>query len=226
MKTVYESLGDARSRVVFENILKYRATLDWTCLTRSLGEDSPKTQYFVPELQFSEHEVVVDCGAYNGDTVKLFYKNIPGCRVIALEPDERNFESLQKLKLKEFKPVKAGAWSEDTILSFTDKGGGTSSGSIDASGNIEIVVKALDNLSECQSATYIKMDIEGAELKALQGAEKIIKERRPKLAICLYHRPEDFFEIPLYIKSLNPDYNLFLHHHCTYWSWETVLYAV
>lgn len=226
LKTVYDFLEDDRSRLVFENILKYRVTFNWACLKRSLGKDNSETQYFVPELRFSGHEIIVDCGAYIGDTVKLFYKNVPGCRIIALEPDEDNFELLQTLKLEGLKSIKAGAWNEDATLSFSNKGGGTASGSIAASGKAKITVKALDHLPECQSATYIKMDIEGAELKALKGAEKIIREHRPKLAICLYHRPEDFFEIPLYIKELNPDYKLFIHHHCTYWRWETVLYAV
>lgn len=224
LKAVYDLLEDDESRSVFENILKYRVTSDWTYLKRSRGKDNLKNQYFVPELQFSEHEIIVDCGAYDGDTTKRFYKNVPGCRVIALEPDEKNFKTLQQLKLEGLKPIKAGAWSEDTTLTFSSGGAGI--GKIDASGNITIEARALDHISECQSASYIKMDIEGAEMHALKGAEKLIKERKPKLAICIYHRPEDFFEIPFYIKSLNPDYKLSIHHHGDYRRNETVLYAV
>ena len=225
LKDVYDSFEDDRSRFVFENIIKYRVTSDWACLKKSMGKDNLKTQYLVPELQFSEHEIIVDCGAFTGDTAKVFYRNIPGCRVIALEPDEKNFESLRKLKLEGLKPVKAGAWSEDTTLAFSNMGGGTSRGRIATLGSTTIEVKALDHISECQSATFIKMDIEGAELEALKGAENIIKEQRPKLAICLYHRPQDFFEIPLYIKNLHPSYKFFIHHHSCCNS-ETVLYAV
>lgn len=226
LREVYDSLEDDKSRFVFENILKYWSTLDWASLQKSRGTDSTKTQYFVPELPFSDHEVIVDCGAYDGDSAKRFYERIPGCRVIALEPDEANFEVLKKLELEGLIAIKCGAWSEDTILRFSDKGGGTASGAIDGSGGTEIEARALDNLPECQSATYIKMDIEGAELEALKGAEKIIKTNKPKLAICLYHKPQDFFEIPLYIKKLNPDYKLFVHHHHPDRNWETVLYAV
>lgn len=231
LKMVYDSLEDDRSRFVFENILKYRVTRNWTYLRRSKAKDNENTQYFVPEFHFSDHEIIVDCGAYTGDTVERFYKNIPGCRVIALEPEEKNFESLQNLKLEGLKVIKAGVWSEDTTLSFSDEGGGTTGGAISASGNTKIEVKALDHLPECQSATYVKMDIEGAEMEALKGAEKIIKKGKPKLAICIYHRPQDFFEIPFYIKKLNPDYKLFIHHHSyhyhhSYGPCETVLYAV
>lgn len=226
LKEVYDSLEDDRSRAVFENIIKYRTTFYWPYLKKSVGKDNLKNQYFVPELQFSDHEIIVDCGAFNGDTVKRFYKNIPGCRVIAIEPDEKNFELLQKLKLEGLKCIRGGVWSEDTTLTFSDKGGGTAGGAISTSGSTKIEAKTLDRLVECQSATYIKMDVEGAELGALKGAEKTIKEGRPKLAICLYHQPRDFFEIPIYIKKLNPDYKLFVHHHHTCHDWETVLYAI
>lgn len=225
LKKVYNSLENEQSRSVFENILKYRITYNWAYLKNCRTKGYLKNQYLVPELPFSDREVIVDCGAYDGDTAKLFNKKIPGCRIISLEPSEKNFEALQKLKLEGLQPIQAGAWSEDTTLNFSDKGGGSTSGAINASGTAKIIVKALDHLSECQSATYIKMDIEGAELEALKGAEKTIKRQKPKLAICIYHRPQDFFEIPLYIKKLNPNYKLYIYHH-TYEILETVLYAV
>ena len=222
LKMVYDFLGDDRSRSVFENVLKFRTASDWSCLKKSMGKDSVKTQYFVPELPFSDHEIIVDCGAFIGDTAELFYKNIPGCRVIALEPNEKYFELLQQCKLEGLTAINAGAWSEDTTLRFSYEEGEISA--IDSSGNSEIKVVALDHILECRSATYIKMDIEGAELEALKGAENIIRSKKPKLAICLYHKPQDFFEIPLYIKKLNPDYKMFVHHHATYS--DTVLYAI
>lgn len=226
LKEVYDSLEDDKSKVVFENILKYRATSDWACLKRSVSKDDQKNQYFVPELSFSDHEVIVDCGAYTGDVVKCFYKRIPGCKVVALEPEKNNFELLQKLKLQDLQCIQVGAWSEDTVLSFSDSGGGSPNGAISEQGSAKIEVKALDHLKECQSATYIKMDIEGAELEALKGAKNIIMERKPKLAICIYHKPQDFFEIPIYIKKLNPNYKLFIHQHHASYPNETVLYAI
>ena len=76
-----------------------------------------------------------------------------------------------------------------------------------------------------EKVTMIKMDIEGYELKALMGAKQIIKEQKPKLAICAYHTFSHLWEIPLLIKSLNPDYKIYLRHH-TNLDCETVCYAI
>ena len=75
-----------------------------------------------------------------------------------------------------------------------------------------------------EKITFIKMDIEGAEQKALHGAGKIIKKYRPKLAISVYHLPNDIIEIPLMIHNMVSEYQLFLRHHYSN-HWETVLYA-
>jgi FkbM family methyltransferase len=93
-----------------------------------------------------------------------------------------------------------------------------------AGGNIDADVVALDEALKGRRVTFIKMDIEGAELAALKGARLIISGQKPKLAICVYHKFEDIWEIPEYIWSLAPEYSLYLRHHSPL-STETVLYA-
>jgi hypothetical protein len=73
--------------------------------------------------------------------------------------------------------------------------------------------------------TFLKMDIEGAEQSALRGAEKTIKKHRPILAVCVYHKVEDIWEIPTYIHNIMPDYKLYLRHY-THSATETVCYGV
>lgn len=72
---------------------------------------------------------------------------------------------------------------------------------------------------------FIKMDIEGAEIDALTGAQRVIADQKPRLAISAYHKPEHFWEIPLLLRALNPTYTLYFGHH-TPISWESVFYAV
>ena len=69
------------------------------------------------------------------------------------------------------------------------------------------------------------MDIEGAELEALQGGAKLIKKNHPKLAICVYHKPEDIYTIPQLLLEYNPNYTFYLRHY-SLWRSETVLYAI
>ena len=82
-------------------------------------------------------------------------------------------------------------------------------------------------LDDCISdlVTFIKMDIEGAELEALKGSREILKRYRPRLAISLYHKKEDLEEIPVYIKELVSEYKLYIRHYSNA-GVETVLYAV
>ncbi|MEP7063046.1 MAG: FkbM family methyltransferase [Betaproteobacteria bacterium] len=88
--------------------------------------------------------------------------------------------------------------------------------------------RTIDDLvgaQELDRIDFIKMDIEGSELGALQGGEKSLRRWRPKLAISLYHRPEDFFAIPLWLDSLDCGYRYYLDHYSIH-NEETVLYAI
>ncbi|MEK7523076.1 MAG: FkbM family methyltransferase, partial [Patescibacteria group bacterium] len=72
--------------------------------------------------------------------------------------------------------------------------------------------------------TYIKLDIEGFEKKALIGAKKTIKKYKPKLVICSYHNLNDIWELPMLIKKLRPDYKIFLRHYSDFLM-DTICYA-
>jgi hypothetical protein len=78
---------------------------------------------------------------------------------------------------------------------------------------------------EINSITFIKLDVEGAEMETLQSMKELIKNNLPKMAISVYHKPNDMVDIPVYIRSLTDGYNLYLRHHSN-WRWETVLYCV
>ena len=96
---------------------------------------------------------------------------------------------------------------------------------IDKNGLDEVYIESIDNILQGEKATFIKMDVEGAELDSLKGAEKTIQQYKPKLAIAIYHKPEDILEIPQFILSCREDYKLYIRHY-TSCNYETIPYAL
>lgn len=119
--------------------------------------------------------------------------------------------------------IKIGTWDKTGTALFN--GNEESNSGISKYGEMKINVDTLDNILSGELVTFIKMDIEGAELPSLKGAEKVISTSLPKLAICIYHSDTDMLEIPEYIMEEYPNYSLYVRHYKRYAS-ETVLYAV
>ena len=190
-----------------------------------------QNEYFIPEiLSLGEHEVFVDAGAYTGDTISQFlaYVNQRYDQIFAFEPDESNFrkcrEYITKVGSDKIKLYRSGLWDKNQRLSFDSKA--DMSSAVDTDGNYEVDVVALDELLGIgQRISLVKMDIEGAERKALYGMKRLIKEYKPKLAISIYHKAEDIIAIPLYLKQLNPDYRFYLRHSNSY-IYDSILFAV
>lgn len=185
-------------------------------------------QYFdLPQLENKRlpEEVFVDGGSYDGNTSIDFIKwNRGKGYTIAWEPDPDNREKCMRL-LKEneigYDLIPKGLWSEDRELKLkSDK----TSSRISGEGDIKIEVDSIDNLIN-RPVTFIKMDIEGSEYQALLGAQNTISKYKPKLAICIYHKPEDIWELPWLIHEINPEYKFYLRHY-SFADNETVLYAL
>ncbi len=187
-------------------------------------------QYFdLLELKKEKDEVFIDAGAYDGTTSVEFVDWCEGDyeAIYSFEPDinckERCESNFEKHGLQNAFFINKGTWREESILKFAADGG--AGARFSEKGNIEVQVTSIDQVLQGKRATYIKMDVEGSELDSLYGAKKTIKTWHPKLAICIYHKPEDIYEIPKYILELNQDYKFYIRHYCSY-IWETVLYAI
>lgn len=189
--------------------------------------DDLEHQYFDEEIiKFSDHEVFVDAGSYNFGISKLLLKKCGTVQSIyAFEPDANHWESVsQGIQDCGFDPVvflRKGLWSAEGSLSFESN---LSLSHVSEQGGIAIPVTRLDQAVK-EPVTFIKMDIEGSELEALKGAAGHITKDKLKLAICVYHKPEDILAIPEYLLSLVPEYRLYLRHYSFHEN-ETVLYAV
>ena len=197
----------------------------------NISETTLYEQYFDDEIiQFEcDGEFFVDGGAYDLMTSKILSNKTKVNKVYAFEADPANANKIKNtisdnLNLNVELYMK-GLWNKEEILYF-DSGDEMESKitEVGETGNSKIEAIALDDVIN-DKVTFIKMDIEGAELKALEGARKTILKYRPKLAICIYHKLEDMIDIPLYIHKLVPEYKLYMRHYADF-QYDSVLYAV
>lgn len=174
-----------------------------------------------------ESEVFVDCGAYTGDSISGFIKCVNNTykKIYAFEPDKKNYKLLlQNIEDNHWHDVNAydkATGMENGMIFFDECG--TEGSSVSSTGSEQVQVVKLDDFIQ-DKITWIKMDIEGAEMDSLHGAQKLIKDNKPKLAVCIYHKCEDLFTIPQYLHDLVPEYKFKIAQH-RYDIFDTVLYA-
>jgi len=224
-QAAYNLLADHLSKQIFCDRINYCITSSSKYLT-PLRSKSP--QYFAPDLiKLTGEEIFIDGGAFTGDTIAEFLKQTKGDfnKIYAFEPEESKHNDFKELtaRYEHIELLPYGLWSKKEVLRFHAHNDGTSS--VGKDGDIEIPVISIDELLDGRPVTFIKMDIEGVELEALKGAEMSIRKYKPKLAICVYHKPLDIVEIPMYIKKLVPEYKFYFRHYSNNIS-ETVCYAV
>jgi len=234
-----EFIKNSKNAIVFIPNTPYYVEMKQQLISNGFSEDSiicyygsPEltgTEYFdLPYFKPKENEFFIDAGGYNGYSTQSFFNwlgNFCGKSII-FEPNHIQYEVCKNnmQKYDNVKILNKGLWHKKETLKFFCN---DSSGRIDSNGEEIIEAVSLDEelKDEKEPITFIKMDIEGAELNALKGTEGIIREYRPKLAICIYHKPEDVQEIPDLLLNYVPDYKFYIRHY-SYSAWETVLYAI
>lgn len=221
---VFDLLEDIHSKLVYEAAIRQWFDGELAFPKELVSEK----QYFDPGVwSLKEDEVYVDCGAYNGDTIRAFIEQTRGGfrKIYGFELDFKNYEALER----QIKTLE-----QSNRITVYNKGVGNETGAIFYQGEQDCARITRDG-DECNGvickldetigeATLIKMDVEGFELDALMGAEGIIRKHRPRLAICLYHKLSDYYQTPLYLKRIVPDYQFCIRHYTSVET-ETVLYA-
>lgn len=226
---LYQRLGDYRSKLVLVNTLYNWISFDATYI-RDMHESNFKDYYDLDLVACDENEVVVDVGAYTGDSALDYittYRKYK--RIYCYEITPESVESIKK-NLAEYENISIinkGLGSEAGKMFLQTCAQDSSTNGLDESGNgIEIEVATLDE-DVSEKVTLIKMDIEGAEKDALRGCVRHIKEERPKLLICVYHNNTDIFEIPKMIADMRDDYKFYLRSNGLQWApAEIVLFAL
>ena len=229
IKKVYDLLADEESKNTWIALINYKMTQD--CKWLKGISHCEREQYFDPIMNYSDKESFVDCGAYIGDTLDEYNNSLNGKwdNYYCFEADKDVFFELEKYvnskNLQRVELINVGCWNKRDELFFETAGSGSSTIVKNGKG-IKILADSLDNILKDKNITVIKMDIEGAERYALQGASNIIENQHPKMAISIYHSLEDFIQIPLILNEYGRGYKLFIRHYREITDSETVCYAI
>ena len=222
-RLAFDMLSDDKSREDYLNILRFKLSGDVKFLIKAHSE---KMKLYEDVLPLSDNETIMDLGAYDGDTIREFLTVTGGRynKIFAFEPDEKNFRKLERKTeaLENLIRLNIGAWDKKETLYFAKKSGRNSRLE---DGGVPVEFNSVDNIADSE-ITFIKMDIEGAELKALDGAKNTIEKYRPKLYVCAYHRNEDMFSLPFKIKELFDGYKIYFRQHPYIPAWESNFYAI
>ncbi len=227
--TMSQQLADDASREVLIRQLRWRLQMDFEALP--LPVTGPA--YFQSDLLPPRaDELFIDCGAYDGDSLREFLPRMQGnvARTIAIEPDPTSYARLEAGAAElpagtreRVRTLRVAVGRRRRKLRF--EGSGLASAHASGLGSIEVDCVPLDEILDGENPTLVKMDLEGAEIDALLGGENSIRRAGPSMAICVYHCPDHLWSIPLLLRRMLPQHELYLRPH-GYEGWDLVCYAV
>jgi FkbM family methyltransferase len=230
IRQCFALLSDEPSRQEFCDQIEWRYWMN----PEYLPSPTDQGELYYPSDLVAENdqEVLVDCGAFDGDSIRSFIRRGKSFQhLYALEPDTANLEGL-RASLSSYPDgirEKITVWpyalgDKDEVVSFIETHDQASKVTSSNEGTA-IESRRLDSLPWQDQPTYIKMDIEAWEPFALAGGAELIKREMPVLAICIYHRSEHLWQIPNLIHSLAPGYSFYLRRYAED-CWEQICYAV
>lgn len=227
IESCLDILADDRSREVFIRCLRTHLERKPVAIPMNKREE----QYTPEDISLARgYDRFIYCGVSVGEMAGIFGRIGTVEELVCFEPDPNQFKltaeylsAHQEQIARHVTAIPCAVYSHEAIAPFTYSD--TSFGSrILASGTARIQCVTIDHVLPGFLPTIITMDIEGAEIEALKGAEQTIRTSRPDLAICVYHAPHHLWEIPLYLHGLGLGYRLYLRNY-TSLTGETVLYA-
>lgn len=221
LKEVFDLLMDEESKQVF--IGRIKATLNGDVGYLYLTHYK---EYFHPEVCPRPGDILIDGGVGSYVYQQISFSETVGeqGRIVAFEPDPESFkvalETFQRRNCHNLLLLPYGLWDDLGELPFISAGLAShvclevlnSEGSITTIKAKMVTIDHMVSKLKLPKVDFIKLDVEGSELQALRGGIKTILDFRPRMAICLYHRPEHLWEIPLFLKGLDVGYKFFLGH--------------
>jgi FkbM family methyltransferase len=222
-RQLFRNLKDEKSKNTLEKIVNFRLSGDINYM--EFFKYDIVNQYFEDFLNLKEGEIFADIGGFDGATSLEFMKRCSKYKAIHFfEPEPENMKkSMHELnKYRDIYFYNSGLSNSNEKLRLSTGLGSASR--IDDKGDTEISVRRLDDLVK-EYISFMKMDIEGGEIPALEGAAEHIKYDLPKMAISCYHKPDDFWKIPEFVLSINNRFDLYLRHY-TEGIHETVMFFI
>ncbi len=214
-------LADDASRAYVEALLAFRWTMDPLRLARNQRLRG-YYDYDAPGLGPHSGDHIVDVGAYDGDSAIAYLTRLKGeARVSALEPLPQNLAALERTVAthafgSRIVPVRFGAGAAPMTAEIDSEEAGTDPRATlrgKPGARAAIRIETIDRLFAHERVDFIKIDIEGADPAALEGARTVLHRDKPGLAIAAYHAPEHLWRIPALLDSLCPGYRIHVGHH-------------
>lgn len=220
-------LADEHSRLLFDDAVAFRLTGE----KRYLSRTTKPVEDIANLLGNANIQTMVDGGAFKGDSAAIYATALPSLRVIhAAEADARTFRHLSAYAEQENRcqvvPHHCALWDTDGELSYTSSAsrGSGSAGQNHRAKVVTVPSLTIDTLCRDMDVELIKLDVEGAEAAALRGAMETLERCRPAMAVSLYHRTEDLWQLPLWLHQKLPEKKLYLRRPWCIPFWDLTLY--
>lgn len=222
----FDLLKDAESKRTFLGLLRYRLGSPVEACPRPRPISEQHTGGELPFLDFARDGVILDCGAFTGDTLPNWESQTGVTNeIFCLEPDPDSFlRLLETSRSTSLRVIPLPFGVSEVSARYSVSGSGASARLLlDQNGPVSAL--RIDDLMVKRRTSMIKMDIEGLEAGALRGAKQVLLRDRPHLAISVYHKPWHLWSIANWLSTSIGGYELFMRIYGNQ-GYDTVLYAV
>ncbi|MBR6675784.1 MAG: FkbM family methyltransferase [Clostridia bacterium] len=227
IESACELFADEESRKVYEDMIGFRLSGE----PKLLANAESMALSYEDILGGESYSCAIDCGAYKGDSTEMMARVLSPERIIAVEPDPKTYLKLsayaENETLTEVKAVNAAVGKETGTVEFMSSASrGSGKEGISKSAKCKTVpLLTVDEIAKGEKVDLLKLDVEGDEADAIEGALETIKRCCPAMAVSVYHRTEDIFSLTKKINELLPDHDLYLRREECIPAWDITLFA-